>query len=46
MDIIGTIKALFSGERVSQSDTLMLALLALALYICIRWLMKRKSADK
>lgn len=46
MDIISTIKALFSGERVSQSDTLILALVVLALYICIKRFMKRKSADK
>ena len=41
MDIIGTISALFSGERVSHTDTFILAAVALGLYIGLRMLRQR-----
>jgi hypothetical protein len=41
MDIFTTITALFSGERVSHTDTFILAILAVGLYIGIRSLSKR-----
>ncbi len=46
MDIIGTITALFSGERVSHTDTFILAAVALGAYIGIRALKKRSKKDE
>ncbi|MBT3592476.1 MAG: hypothetical protein HN519_00735 [Hellea sp.] len=46
MEIFGTITALFSGERVSHTDTFILAILALALYIGIRKIGKRIKDNK
>ena len=46
MDIFSTITALFSGERVSHTDTFILAILALALYIGIRKIGKRIKDNK
>ena len=45
MDIFGTITALFSGERVSHTDTFILAGVALSLYIGIRMLRKHLKKD-
>ena len=45
MDIFGTIKALFSGERVSHTDTFILSGVALGLYIGIRMLRKHLKKD-
>ena len=44
-DIIGTISALFSGERVSHTDTFILAAVALGLYIGLRMLRRRMKKD-
>ena len=46
MDIFNTIIALFSGERVSHTDTFILAILALALYIGIRKIGKHIKDSK
>ena len=46
MEILSTIKALFSGERVSHTDTFILAILALALYVGIRKIGKRIKDNK
>ena len=46
MEILSTITALFSGERVSHTDTFILAILALALYIGIRKIGKRIKDNK
>jgi hypothetical protein len=46
MEIFNTITALFSGERVSHTDTFILAILALALYIGIRKIGKRIKDNK
>jgi hypothetical protein len=46
MDIFSTITALFSGERVSHTDTFILAIIALALYIGIRKIGKRIKDNK
>jgi hypothetical protein len=46
MEIFGTITALFSGERVSHTDTFIIAILALALYIGIRKIGKRIKDNK
>jgi hypothetical protein len=46
MEIFGTITALFSGERVSHTDTFILAILALALYIGIRKIGNRIKDNK
>ena len=45
MDIFGTISALFSGDRVSHTDTFILAAVALGLYIGLRTLRKRPKKD-
>ena len=46
MNIFDTITSLFIGERVSHTDTFILAGVALALFIGIRTLRKRmKSKD-
>ena len=45
MDIFGTISALFSGDRVSHTDTFILAAVALGLYIGLRTLRKRLKKD-
>ena len=41
MNIFGTVTALFSGERVSHTDTFILAGMVLALFVGIRTLRKR-----
>ena len=43
MNPIETIIALFSGERVSHTDTLILATVALVLWICIKMLWKKMN---
>ena len=45
-NIFSTIIALFSGERVSHTDTFILAIIALALYIGIRRIGKRIKDNK
>ena len=46
MNIFETVTALFSGERVSHTDTFILAGVVLALFVGIRTLRKRmKSKD-
>ena len=46
MNIFATMTALFSGERVSHTDTFILAGVVLALFVGIRTLRKRmKSKD-
>jgi hypothetical protein len=45
MDIFGTISGLFSGDRVSHTDTFILAAVALGLYIGLRTLRKRPKKD-
>jgi len=46
MEIFNTITTLFSGERVSHTDTFILAILALALYIGVRKIGKRIKDNK
>ena len=46
MNIFNTITSLFSGERVSHTDTFILAAVALGLYFGIRALRKRFKTDK
>lgn len=45
MNIFDTITSLFSGERVSHTDTFILAAVALGLFIGIRWVRKRLKKD-
>ena len=44
MNIFETITALFSGERVSHTDTFILAGVVLALFVGIRTLRKRMQS--
>ena len=46
MDIFSTIIALFTGERVSHTDTFILAFIALVLYVGIRKIGKRIKDNK
>ena len=46
MNIFDTMAALFSGERVSHTDTFLLAGVVLALFIGIRTLRKRIQGKK
>ena len=44
MNIFDTVTALFSGERVSHTDTFILAGVVLALFVGIRTLRKRMES--
>ena len=44
MNIFDTVTALFSGERVSHTDTFILAGVVLALFVGIRTLCKRMQS--
>ena len=44
MNIFDTITALFSGERVSHTDTFILARVVLALFVGIRSFLKRMQS--
>ena len=46
MNIFDTITSLFSGERVSHTDTFILAGVVLALYIGVRTVQKRLKKDE
>lgn len=46
MNIFETITALFSGERVSHTDTFILAFVALGLFLGVRQLRKHFTKDK
>ena len=45
MDIFNTITSLFSGERVSHTDTFILAAVAIGLYIGVKKLRSRVKKD-
>ena len=44
MNILDTITALFSGERVSHTETFILAGVVLALFVGIRFFLKRMQS--